>query len=234
MAEGVFLAAALTGGIVFLLARQPRRRPGADTAPSVRWFIDGELTGVTFDREGISWTMSVCSSDRGDGKTVVEAPVGPGCGLEAASSDWSHWVERYPRIRGLGFRLGTTDLSWLRRNRYVLGEVLENLRGFSTASWHLLLTPGRVRAEIGRRLRPEEAAPLVELLARFVREAGFGQVAAGIFVLASGQDLHCPVCREPAEERVVHCRECGAPHHAECWSYVGNCALFGCGGRVAA
>lgn len=44
-------------------------------------------------------------------------------------------------------------------------------------------------------------------------------------------ELHqgrCPTCGEPAEEPLVRCRRCATPQHANCWTYLGGCAMFGC------
>jgi len=38
----------------------------------------------------------------------------------------------------------------------------------------------------------------------------------------------CPVCATALQGEVVDCERCGTPHHAECFQYVGHCAIFGC------
>ena len=43
-------------------------------------------------------------------------------------------------------------------------------------------------------------------------------------------ELHCPVCSGALEHGIVYCRLCGAPHHLDCWRYLGRCSLFGCQG----
>jgi hypothetical protein len=47
----------------------------------------------------------------------------------------------------------------------------------------------------------------------------------------SAQDALCPVCavKLDAERELVNCVRCEAPHHPECWAYIGSCATFGCG-----
>jgi hypothetical protein len=40
----------------------------------------------------------------------------------------------------------------------------------------------------------------------------------------------CPVCSSAIETDLVSCLKCDAPHHEDCWDYVGCCATFGCGG----
>lgn len=45
------------------------------------------------------------------------------------------------------------------------------------------------------------------------------------------ENAACPVCaaKLDAAAEYVSCLRCEAPHHAECWSYMGSCATFGCG-----
>lgn len=40
----------------------------------------------------------------------------------------------------------------------------------------------------------------------------------------------CPVCGDGLHTESVRCAKCQAPHHRECWDYVGICATFACGG----
>ncbi|MBI2943912.1 MAG: hypothetical protein HYY25_06900 [Candidatus Wallbacteria bacterium] len=42
-------------------------------------------------------------------------------------------------------------------------------------------------------------------------------------------DSRCRVCGEPLERATVTCAACETPHHADCWQYLGRCAIFGCG-----
>ncbi len=41
----------------------------------------------------------------------------------------------------------------------------------------------------------------------------------------------CPVCGDPLRDPVRRCSECATPHHGECWSYFGGCAIFACRSR---
>lgn len=47
----------------------------------------------------------------------------------------------------------------------------------------------------------------------------------------TAQDALCPVCAQQldAGAELVSCLRCDAPHHPECWAYIGSCATFGCG-----
>lgn len=39
---------------------------------------------------------------------------------------------------------------------------------------------------------------------------------------------HCPVCSGPLTGRTCTCGACGTPHHEECWTYAGGCAVYAC------
>lgn len=38
----------------------------------------------------------------------------------------------------------------------------------------------------------------------------------------------CPVCRCALGDDARLCVSCGAPHHHDCWEYIGHCAIYGC------
>jgi hypothetical protein len=38
----------------------------------------------------------------------------------------------------------------------------------------------------------------------------------------------CPICTTPLAEPILRCPRCRAPHHRECWEYLGHCAVYGC------
>jgi len=44
-------------------------------------------------------------------------------------------------------------------------------------------------------------------------------------------DAHCPICGEPIGPRAVRCAACRTAHHGDCWDYLGQCAIYGCGGE---
>ncbi len=39
---------------------------------------------------------------------------------------------------------------------------------------------------------------------------------------------HCPVCATELSGAQRRCADCRTPHHAECWDYLGGCAMFAC------
>ncbi|HMO51234.1 MAG TPA: RDD family protein [Kiritimatiellia bacterium] len=46
----------------------------------------------------------------------------------------------------------------------------------------------------------------------------------------SGELKDCPYCRSAINtgDNVVHCPECGTPHHRDCWEENGGCTIYGC------
>ena len=44
-------------------------------------------------------------------------------------------------------------------------------------------------------------------------------------------DANCLVCGDTIDRQVVKCRQCQTPVHLECWNYIGNCSVFGCGSK---
>ncbi len=54
----------------------------------------------------------------------------------------------------------------------------------------------------------------------------------GVEILEAGEtgEGACPVCADSLHGASVRCAKCQAPHHRECWDYVGVCATFACGG----
>jgi hypothetical protein len=56
----------------------------------------------------------------------------------------------------------------------------------------------------------------------------------GIVIVAVGEDVEnarCAVCRTPLGDRVRRCRRCRTLHHADCWTWLGGCAVFACDRR---
>lgn len=59
-------------------------------------------------------------------------------------------------------------------------------------------------------------------------EFGEQQASCGVTI---SDDTACPVCGDQLVHKVVYCRQCQMPHHADCWNYSEGCAIYGCGGR---
>lgn len=66
---------------------------------------------------------------------------------------------------------------------------------------------------------------------KILRDASSG---AGVELVAAGEAAsqgRCPVCATDLEGEARLCDRCRTPHHPECWSYFGGCAVFACGRR---
>ena len=61
------------------------------------------------------------------------------------------------------------------------------------------------------------------------RSSGVHIVGDGTVTLAE-----CQVCGAGLTEDIVRCAGCATAHHAECWTYIGRCSTYGCGGRETA
>jgi hypothetical protein len=46
--------------------------------------------------------------------------------------------------------------------------------------------------------------------------------------------LRCAICRDEVAGDVTYCARCHAPHHRECFRFVGNCSVYACRSRRAA
>lgn len=44
----------------------------------------------------------------------------------------------------------------------------------------------------------------------------------------SSRSAHCPVCATEVATSPRYCERCGTPHHEECWSWAGGCAIYAC------
>lgn len=94
------------------------------------------------------------------------------------------------------------------------------------------VTPAGVVLQVPRnlvRVRSDLLAFLegaLAILGELRRDAGSGARVSVKALVAQG---HCPVCGETPEGRPKRCGTCAAEYHLECWSYLGGCAIFGCG-----
>jgi hypothetical protein len=54
---------------------------------------------------------------------------------------------------------------------------------------------------------------------------------SSVAILRAGPTGLCSLCRRACLDQPYACPACGARYHADCWDYVGLCAVYGCGGR---
>lgn len=55
-----------------------------------------------------------------------------------------------------------------------------------------------------------------------------GEVQDAVRVEGPVISRECPVCAEGVEGEGRRCERCETLHHADCWDYLGHCAIFGC------
>lgn len=92
--------------------------------------------------------------------------------------------------------------------------------------------------DIGWRFEPNGfrlVDSVVDLL-RFVHERSRGEPSGVVFeptqqLAALSTKPQCVVCGDAGDGKLVRCARCGAVHHAECWRYLSQCGVFGCGER---
>src|SRR5262249_9815413 len=111
---------------------------------------------------------------------------------------------------------------------------LRHCQGFS-----LKVVPGLLEIQVTECLKD---VPVVLAMKRTAEEfVGFltSKGEAGIQFVESAERMsgNCPICTSVLREPLVRCARCRSPHHAECWTYLGRCAVYGCeprSGRRAA
>lgn len=98
-----------------------------------------------------------------------------------------------------------------------------------------LFLPGVLVQRPEREATLEQACKLIETVlfkyASLLPETAGVQV--DVLAEASPGEATCPVCSEGITAARVLCAKCATPHHPECWSYAGTCAVYGCGSSEA-
>lgn len=126
-------------------------------------------------------------------------------------------------------------------------QAIDGLRRLAPPAGMLLsINPERLLVQVDRNLGASvqsldaavrEAMALHDLLRRRVAS----RMAEGIAIVEAGPAIAdpdagppiCKVCNEPIEakdDRVI-CSTCKAPHHRDCWAFVGGCSIYGCQGK---
>jgi hypothetical protein len=107
----------------------------------------------------------------------------------------------------------------------------------------LSINPERMLVQVDRNL-----ATQFEPLAAAVREALLihdglltgvaAKLSEGVEVIASGPATVadagpplCKVCGQLIDGARTVCTKCRAPHHRDCWEFIGGCSIFGCNGK---
>lgn len=230
-------------------ARRRKLKSGLDLSTFAEG-LEGEVvrTGhefpfVRFQRRGVrcfflKWVIG--SSDVV--VSGVEVCAGSEGFLEATSRASRRVLTRFPRAIEItgppSFRLLTTDAPWTKRLlERGLARLLARLAELAAAPVRIQLTAARLRVEVEKAVDPSETEPLLEVLDGLLDLLGTGVDARGVQILSTAFDPskgRCPVCGQGVNASPLLCGGCRAPHHADCWGYLGNCGVFGCGHRRAA
>ncbi|AMV37171.1 RING finger protein [Planctomyces sp. SH-PL62] len=109
----------------------------------------------------------------------------------------------------------------------------------------LAVSPERLLVQLDRDLSDDEdslVAAVAETLTihQGLREGVRKRISEGVTLLEEDGEPDpdegpavCKVCGEVADlGPLVVCVKCGAPHHRDCWEFVGWCSIYGCGGKI--
>ena len=246
----LFIVAFIAGtSWVDRLRERKQRRTRDSGALAERW--GGRAVSSTFT-EGFRLTLEaegipgeVTFSQTGptqDGLTRIHFKAPSKHRLRVTSETFDSWLRRMFGTKDIktgesrfdgAFWIESTDADWareildepLRRSFFGLQQVYGPTVSVDVTASGLSLRVGRILVD-----EPGLLGHLVEqavgALQRVHSRAGMDLL---VVELGEGQ---CPVCNHPVEEG-RRCPACATPHHAECWKYMGGCAIFGCRGRAA-
>lgn len=107
---------------------------------------------------------------------------------------------------------------------------VERLAPFATPAIEITFDTLVVRVG-GHQHREEDLDALVQTAVDFVGYVLHLAPEEGIAWVSDGKAGLCPVCAAVMTEQVVRCDRCQTPHHAECWTYVGQCSTYACKGK---
>lgn len=120
------------------------------------------------------------------------------------------------------------------------GEVVRAIRSIGVfPGMRIELSPESLRIRVSEPLlRRSSLSRLLEasilLTARILERPDGEEVLSAVPVPVAVDGGICLVCGAELEGPLARCRECGTPHHRECWDYAGGCSTYACGSRVAA
>lgn len=171
--------------------------------------------------------------------TTLEGRIGFPSFLEATAPSSRRLPSRFPRLRVLlsaeEADVVTLDLEWAKQVLDAgLRDILWTLRERHPQA-RITLATDRYAIEIEDRLLACEIPALLPLMDRLALLSRTTP-SAGVKILgdvAIADHGRCPVCNQSFATSQVQCRRCRAPHHADCWAYLGRCAIFGCRGAIA-
>jgi hypothetical protein len=195
---------------------------------------------VLFRSEGVQSCFYQWILRGQDVVTTLESRLGFPAFLEATARASRRLPSRSPRYRVLmsagDFDIVTTEPGWAKQILEAgLQEILRTLVVEFPRS-RITLGMDRFSIEIEDRVIPCETPAMISVLKRLATLRTTAPCSAGVTVLgelAVADHGRCPVCAQTFVTPQVQCRQCKAPHHADCWAYLGRCAIFGCRGALA-
>jgi hypothetical protein len=107
------------------------------------------------------------------------------------------------------------------------------------------INPERMLVQVDRNLGQQPDALLHAVYQSLLIHDGLhagvaSRLGEGIAIVAAGKAAAddagppvCKVCGEPIAPPTVICAVCRAPHHRDCWEFVGACSIYGCTGKHA-
>jgi hypothetical protein len=123
-------------------------------------------------------------------------------------------------------------------------ESIRNLQGLVPPSGMLVsINPERLLVQVDRNLAPQPESLLFAVQQALAIHDGLqagvaSRLGQGIAIVEAGpahaEDTGPPVCKvcgEPILVPAVICTTCRAPHHRDCWEFIGACSIYGCNGK---
>jgi hypothetical protein len=203
--------------------------------PVIRFKIDGHLARIEF-RSGKDPFTSVQVGlhppspgtfkvlEEGFGQSILKMFGSQDLVIGDSAFDDQYVVKATPE--SLAYRIFSPE-----RRKDVVASV-RRIAGYSHPTIDLSGDTLDVRVRVGLSQADE-----ILLLSRTARDfVAYLQPSAresGIEWLESREEPGgtCPVCGTLLKEPVVRCGDCRMPHHEECWSYLGKCSIYACGGK---
>jgi hypothetical protein len=240
------LAASAIIGTVVLGRRLEERRKGNFESVIARW--RGHLDPTTpfpvvfFQVEGVQGelTFNVGGGEGGRGWTQAHFNWSSGPRLRVRTGKLAAWLKSLLGSRKIRtgdeafdseFWIETTDEPWAQHLltspvRAELRFLRQEKRWYSPNGVTLDLGPAGLRLNAERMLRDDRDSlnRFIEAAVLILQQARGGP---GIVVQALSTGGGCPVCGHEVDGGHP-CPRCRTPHHEDCWTYFGGCAIFGC------
>jgi hypothetical protein len=225
----------LVASVIWFVRLQAARARARSAAASFFKSLNPEIVifpgqvgtvGFTWRRHDVRFLLR-CGAARASFRAVPPEDVE----LSPASFRWT-WDGRQAAIRaGDGFdaRQGEWANDRIRQNLERISRLAPEAGGTVTVTSRevVLRRDGGLPDDGLMPVFANLAMPVVLRVMRVCRLRG-----VEILETAATGEGTCPVCGCAMDAASVRCAGCRAPHHRECWDYVGACSTFGCGGTL--